>query len=78
MSRALSITLDAELPARARALDADVIAKIFGGCQREGDSCRTNNDCCSQTMNDSGSGRYRLTCIGSTSGTLRACAFVPY
>jgi len=36
MSRRLMIDLDRDLPARARALTADALSKVFGGCQSTG------------------------------------------
>ena len=36
-----------DLPARARPLAADAVAKIFGGCKGEWVVCSNNYECCS-------------------------------
>jgi hypothetical protein len=77
MRRALTITLNADLPARARPLDADEMSKVFGGCRVQYQSCSNTNPCCIQLRNDTGSGRYELKCINFTSGTNQMCQFVP-
>jgi hypothetical protein len=43
---ALKITLDKNLPARARAVGVDALSRIFGGCAGVGQSCRSTADCC--------------------------------
>jgi hypothetical protein len=65
MRRALTINLDANLPYRARALDKDAIAKVFGGCQQEGERCGGNDQCCSQAR--------QLVCKNSMYVPYRTC-----
>ena len=77
MPRALVIRIDADLPLRSRALQADEMARVFGGlCRREGDSCGPTMPCCYETRNNSSTGHFVLTCIGFSSGTNRICEFV--
>ena len=75
MSRSLAITMDADLPHRARALDAGAIAQLYGGCLREYQVCRSDYDCCPERINDTGSGSYVLKCIGNTGNNIRLCLF---
>lgn len=35
-----------DLPPRARALNPDELANVFGGCQWEWELCWSSNDCC--------------------------------
>jgi hypothetical protein len=77
MPRALTIHLDADLPLRSRPIGGNELSKIFGGCPHENDPCHpVTNPCCHQTMNDTGSGHFSLTCVGFTSGNRHVCAFV--
>jgi hypothetical protein len=69
-----------DLAARGRQLEDETIAHVMGGCvglygECTGDS--TYNNCCKKTMNDTGSGRYKIGCIGFTSGTRRICNWTP-
>jgi hypothetical protein len=68
-----------DLPARTRSLDDEAISRVFGGCVAQYASCRgdsRSSNCCQQTMNDTGSGRYKMGCVGFTSGTDRICDWV--
>ena len=66
-----------DLPARARPLGEDAIAKIFGGCVGEGQECRVDWDCCSITMNNTGSGGFKLACVGNSSNNVyKVCDWV--
>ena len=47
MSRRSVIRLDQDLPARPRALSADALSKVFGGCVQLGRPCTpTGASCC--------------------------------
>jgi hypothetical protein len=68
-----------DLPARAIPIGDDAMARVFGGCVGlygacSGDSYYSN--CCPQTMNNTGSGRFKLGCVGFSSGTYRQCRWV--
>ena len=76
MPRTLVIKLDQNLPARASQPTDDELSRIWGGCRQENDSCGPTMPCCYQTINNTGSGHFVLTCIGFTSGNDRVCVFV--
>jgi hypothetical protein len=68
-----------DLPARSRSMDDDATAGVFGGCVGlygvcTGDAYRSN--CCPTTINNTGSGRFKLGCIGFSSGNTRICNWV--
>jgi hypothetical protein len=42
----LKITLDNNLPVRARAVGAASMSQIFGGCAKAGHPCQSTSDCC--------------------------------
>jgi hypothetical protein len=43
---ALKITLNKNLPSRARALGAGAMSQVFGGCAQSGQPCQSTADCC--------------------------------
>jgi hypothetical protein len=65
MSRPAVISLDADLPARARSLDAGTAAKVFGGCAGGGQPCTNNWDCCDTVNYIPGMGFFGLACGGN-------------
>jgi hypothetical protein len=68
-----------DLPARARSSNDHEVSQVFGGCVARFGLCTgdaDNNNCCKQTMNNTGSGSFKLGCIGFSSGTRRICNWV--
>lgn len=69
MNRQLSIRMNA-LPPRARRLDDHELARVFGGCVKDFESCTADCDCCSSVcMPD-----YKCAAIGSSSAAYAAYA----
>ena len=72
MGRPLAINIDADLPRRAKALDEEAIAQIFGGCVGNNGACLYHHDCCGDYWVQ-GTKVLRLSCYGAGLYTYGTC-----